>query len=198
MAHTAELERSFLVAYDRLHDRAHDHAERFLAKDDGSDAVADAMAILWSRWATLTAEQRNDNYAIGIVRNCVHERLRKATRLVALDAAELEIEQQSVVADTEAHLARADADRDEQVAEIRDRVLATMPLRRREVLLLVLEHAMSYRVAGETLGLSKGTISQHMRLALATLRAAFIRAGVRLAATEPKRLPSYKGGAKDV
>ena len=182
----------FIELHQAIRGRFVDYAERFLGRDDALDAVADVMAFLWERWATLTPAQRNDRYAFGILRHGIHTSLRSPDRFVGLDDAELELEVRSVRAHDEAIREREDAARDALVAEIRERALAVMPVRRREVLLLILEHDLSYREAAEALGLNKGTIAQHMRLALHTLRNAFIRAGLK-GADATLRLPSPQG-----
>lgn len=195
MPPTAELEALYLALHRRCYGRFLGFAERLLDKDDAVDAVADAMAILWERWATLDPDDRIDNFAFGIVRNRVRATLRKVIPLVALEDVELELEQISAVADAEAIQIREDAARDERIAALRDRILSTMPHKRREVLLVILENSMSYRVAAEALGVNKGTISRHMKYALQTFRAAFTNAGLRLVKAELKRLPIRTGVA---
>ena len=182
----------FIALHQKIHGRFVDYAERFLGRDDAYDAVADVMAILWERWAALPPAQRNDRYAFGILRHGIHTRLRSPDRFVALDDAELEVEVQSVRAHADAIREREVAERDARVAEVREHALARMPVRRREVLLLILDHDLSYREAGEALGLHKGTIAQHMRLALHTLRNACLRAGLK-GADAARRLPSPQG-----
>lgn len=167
-----EERQAYIALHEEIRDRFVDYAEKYLARDDAHDAVADVMAHLWERWATLTPAQRNDRYAFGILRHGIRSSLRSPDRFVGLDEAEYELEVMSVRAHDEAIREREDAERHAVVAEFRERELKLMPVRRREVLLLVLEHDLSYREAGEALGLSKGTIAQHMRLAFQTLRIA--------------------------
>ncbi len=167
-----EERKHFIALHEEIHARFVRYAEKYLARDDAHDAVADVMANLWERWATLPPAQRNDRYAFGILRNGIHSSLRSPDRFVGLDEAEFELELLSVRAHDEAIREREDAERDAVVAAVREREIEEMPVRRREVLLLVLEHDLSYREAGEALGLSKGTIAQHMRLAFQTLRIA--------------------------
>lgn len=162
----------FIALHEEIRARFIGYAEKFLARDDAHDAVADVMAHLWERWATLTPGQRNDRYAFGILRHGIRSSLRSPDRFVGLDEAEFELELLSMRAHDEAIREREDAERDAVVAAVREREIEEMPVRRREVLLLVLEHDLSYREAGEALGLSKGTIAQHMRLAFQTLRIA--------------------------
>ncbi len=175
----------FIALHEEIRDRFIDYAEKYLARDDAHDAVADVMANLWERWATLTLAQRNDRYAFGILRHGIHSSLRSPDRFVGLDDAEFELELLSVRAHDEAMREQEDAERDAVVADVRGRTLEAMPVRRREVLLLVLEHDLSYREAGEALGLNKGTIAQHMRLALQTLRTALPRPNASLRQLRP-------------
>ena len=187
----------FIELHQEIRGRFVAWAEGFLGRDDAQDAVADTVAILWEQWATLTPAQRNDRYAFGILRHGIHARLRSPDRFVGLDDAELELEVRSVRAHDEAIREREDGARDALVAEVRERALETMPIRRREVLMLILEHDLSYREAGEALGLNKGTIAQHMRLALHTLRNACIRAGL-TGADATRRLSSPQGDSTNV
>ncbi|MCE9603216.1 MAG: sigma-70 family RNA polymerase sigma factor [Gemmatimonadetes bacterium] len=169
-----EEQQDFIALHEEIHARFVDYAGKFLGRDDAEDAVAEVMANLWERWATLPPAQRNDRYAFGILRRGIRSRLRSPDRFVGLDEAECELEVQSVRAHDEAIRERENAERHAVVAEVRERELDLMPVRRREVLQLVLEQDLSYREAGEALGLSKGTIAQHMRLALQTLRTALL------------------------
>jgi len=177
-----EEQQDFIALHAEIRDRFVVYAEKFLSRDDAEDAVADVMANLWERWATLTPAQRNDRYAFGILRHGIRSSLRTPDRFVELGEAEYELELQSVRAHDEALRELERAERDAVVAEVRERALEEMPVRRREVLLVVLEQDLSYREAGEALGLSKGTIAQHMRLALRTLRMDLRRPNASLAA----------------
>lgn len=173
-----EERQDFIRLHEEIRERFVEYAEKYLARDDALDAVADVMAHLWERWATLAPEQRNDRYAFGILRHGIRSSLQSRDRFVGLDDAECELERLSVRAHDEAIRELEHAERDASVADVRERALEQMPVRRREVLLLVLEQDLSYREAGEALGLSKGTIAQHMRLALQTLRMDCIGAGL--------------------
>jgi RNA polymerase sigma-70 factor (ECF subfamily) len=184
----AALEQLFLEAYQRLHGRVLDHAERFLEKDDARDAVGDAMLSLWHRWPTLSPEkQQSERYVFGVVHYCVYKKMRENDQLVSLDEAEEELDQQAIAAVPE-------YSERESAADVLDAALAAMPPRRREVFLLVREHAFTYREAAETLGLSESTINTHMHLAADDLRTAFTRAGFRIPSPQPGRLPLPKGG----
>ncbi len=184
-----ELEELFLEAYRRLHGRVLDHAERFLDKDDASDAVGEAMSALWRRWRTLAPEKRTDQYVFGVVHYCVFAKLRERKEFVALDDAESELDR--VVMNAAEERSGRDA-----IAEVLDETLAAMPPRRREVFLLIREESFTYREAAEVLGVSEGSINTHMRLANEQLRRAFTRAGFRIALPKPPaRLPSPMGGA---
>ncbi|MCL4212724.1 MAG: sigma-70 family RNA polymerase sigma factor [Gemmatimonadales bacterium] len=186
---TAELEELFLEAYRRLHGRVLDHAERFLDKDDASDAVGEAMSALWRRWRTLAPEKRTDQYVFGVVHYCVFAKLRERKEFVSLDDAGSELDQAVMNAAEE----RSGRD---AIAEVLDETLTAMPPRRREVFLLIREESFTYREAAEALGVSEGSINTHMRLANEQLRSAFTRAGFRIALPKPPaRLPSPMGGA---
>lgn len=179
-----DLEQLFREAYLRLHGRLIDHAERFLDSEAAADAVAQAMQELWERWPRLTPEQRNDKYIFGIVHHIVFDQLRAQGEFVSLEEAEAELDRQverGVVA----------ASRRDTAAEVLDEVLLHMPPRRREVLLLIKEEGFAYKEVAEILGVSEGTVNTHYRLAMETLRAAFVNAGFNLTGSaKPARLPS--------
>jgi RNA polymerase sigma-70 factor (ECF subfamily) len=184
----SDLEQLFCEAYYRLHGRLLDHAERFLDREAARDAAAEAMAQVWYRWPMLTAEQRGDPYFFRAVHNNVIDALKADSGLVSLEDAEPELEQLAASAEP-------DQTGRDTAADVLDATLAAMPRRRREVFLLVREECLTYKEAAEALGLSESTINTHMHLAAGDLRAAFTRAGFRIANAQPARLPSPKGGA---
>ncbi len=185
-----ELERLFSEAYARLHGRVLDHAERFLDRDDARDAVQEVMADLWIRWPRLTPEQRSDEYVFGAVHNNVIDLL-KGKGI----GAQVSLEDANEELDRKAARAMETISRGDTAADVLDLALAVMPPRRREVLLLVKEHAFTYTEAAEALGLSIGTINSHMRLANKDLKTAFTRAGFRIENFQPAQLLAPKGDA---
>jgi len=181
-----ELERLFIEAYFRLHGRMLDQAERVLDRESARDAVSDAVADVWYRWHLLTPAQRTDAYFITAVNNSVIDVLRGNHKSVPLEDAAEELERKSA-------LAMETLSRGDTAADVLDLALAVMPPRRREVLLLVKEHAFTYAEAAEALGLTIGTINSHMRLANKDLKTAFTRAGFRIADVQLNLLPKPKG-----
>jgi RNA polymerase sigma factor (sigma-70 family) len=177
----------FAETYERLHGRLVDHAERFLGREDARDAVGDAVASLWIQWSTLSPEKRTDAYIFGIVSHCVSAKRREDRKLVSLEDAGPELDRRAMAA-------ASGADNEDAAAEVLDAALAAMPPRRREVLLLVREQSFTRKQAAAALGLSVDTIGTHLRLAADDLRAAFTRAGLRIANLQPRRLPWGRGG----
>jgi RNA polymerase sigma factor (sigma-70 family) len=167
-----ELERSFAEAYLRLQGALLDHAERFLSREDAEDAVADAWASLWPRWASLDDERRSDRYFFGVVHNCIRAKQREKRHEVSIDDASVELDQQSM----NAAFADLGGLTDDQ-AEVLDAALAIMSPKRREIFLLIREQDFSHAETAEMLGLKQGTINHQMHLATRQLRAAFARAG---------------------
>ena len=182
------LEQLFIEAYHRLHGRMLDHAERFLDRESARDAAAEAAADVWYRWHLLRPEQRTDAYFISAVNHSAIDVLRGSRSSVSLEDAEEELERKTA-------RAMETISRGDTAADVLDLALAVMPPRRREVLLLVKEHAFSYTEAAEALGLSIGTINSHMRLANKDLKTAFTRAGFRIADVQLNLLPKPTGGA---
>lgn len=184
----SDLEQLFIEAYHRLHGRLLDRAERFFDREEARDVEADAVADVWQRWPYLRPDQRTDAYFFRALHNCVIDAIRTRHPNVSLEDAEDELDLQA--ARSAEMPSRADT-----AAEVLDLALATMSRRRREVLLLIREERLTYNEVGEVLGLSEGTINRHYRLAMDHIRAAFTRAGFRIADFKPARLPSSERGA---
>jgi len=183
-----ELERLFIEAYHRLHGRMLDQAELVLDRESARDAVAEALADVWYRWHLLTPAQRTDGYFITALNHSVIDVLRGNHKRVPIEDAEEELERNTA-------RAMETISRGDTAADVLDVALAVMPPRRREVLLLVKEHAFTYAEAAEALGLTIGTINSHMRLATKDLKTAFTRAGFRIADGQLNLLPKPKGDA---
>ena len=188
----ANLDELYSETYKRLHVPALDHAEHLLSAEDAQDAVADAMLILWNRWATLTPEQRSDRWIFGLVHRCVRVKRRQNQRdaksRVSLEDAEDELE--AITASAFPEPTRGDS-----TAEVIEAALRVMPPRRREVLILVRWQDFTYEEAADAMGLSIGTINTHMKLASRDLKTAFTRAGFRIENFRPARLLAPKGDA---
>lgn len=179
--------RSFREMYERLHGPLVNHAERWVGREDALDAVGEAILALWRSWPTLSPVQRTDKYIFAAVRHRAFKKLEENGELVPLGDAEPELDWRAVNAVNE-------GTRGDTAGDVLDAALAAMPPRRREVLLLVREHDFTYSEAADALDLSFGTIKTHLRLATEDLRAAFTRAGFRIANIQTRLLPSPKGG----
>lgn len=184
------VEEHFVDAYRRLHGPALNLAERYVGDDDAQDVVGDVWLAVWIRWSALKPKDRNDKYIFASVRHAVYKKLRQNRRMVSIEDAELDLDQQVMSAfhvDT----------RGDPKAEVLDTALLVMPHRRREVLLLAQEQGFSYPEVAEMLGVTVGTINTHMKLAMDDLRAAFTRAGYQIAEPQSrkkqKQLPAPKG-----
>ena len=140
LAMESDLEQLFAGAYHRLHGRMLDHAERFLDRESARDAAAEAAADVWYRWHLLRPEQRTDAYFISAVNHSAIDVLRGSRSSVSLEDAEEELERKTA-------RAMETISRGDTAADVLDLALAVMPPRRREVLLLVKEHAFSYTEA---------------------------------------------------
>ena len=185
-----ELDRLFHEAYVRLHGPLVDYANGFLHdRDRACDTVDDALAEVYHRWPMMPAEQRSDRYFYRAVRNGVVDALKERNESLSLDDADGEIEAQAVRA-FEA------PSRFDSAADALDLVLASMPPRRREVLLLLYEERLSYAETAEVLGLRPATVNAHLSLALKTIRSAFVKAGFQIEDFKPARLPAPKGDAQ--
>ncbi len=169
----SELELLFRETYLRLYAKLRRYAEGFLSRDDAADAVCDTFAEVWFRWADLTPEQRNDRYFFRALRNFIYDAKRRQRERIALEDVAAELERRDAQAYADAPSSH------ERIGDVVDAVLAAMPPRRREALLLAKEQGYSYQEVADILGVSIGTVNTHLRLANADLRDAFKRAGFR-------------------
>lgn len=174
-------ERMFMEVYERVHDRAIDHAQRFLDKDEARDAFHAAMSDIWQRWKKLQPEQRSEAYCLGAVHRQAIKHARRNRRFVSDHEVEEELAE-LVVGEIEA-ITRATT-----AADVLDATINSMPMRRREVLLLIHHFRFTYMEVAELLGLSLGTVKTHLRLACNDVRAAFRDRGFRLAQGDVPRL----------
>lgn len=167
-------ERSFCEVYYRLHPRLLAVAERFVDPETARDAESEALLKVWRIWPRLGAERRTDRYIVQAVRNAAIDALKAQDDSIHIDDVEEEAEQQTAV-DHDA------TERAQSVKDVLTETLATMPPGRRAVLRAINEERLTYKDAAALLGLSLGTIKTHYRLAMAQLRAAYTRAGYRVA-----------------
>jgi len=150
-------ERQWAEMYARMYPRLTDIAERTLGYDAACDAVQEAMVELWERWDTLDIDQRSDAFVARAVRFRVIDQLRRDHRHVTLTE---ELEWTGVIPPIEAKDA-AEVD----VVERVDRIIAAMPLRCREVYVLVYEQGLTVRDAAAALGIAFETARTHVKRA---------------------------------
>lgn len=181
-------ERSFSEFYYRLHPTLLKVAERYVDPETARDAESSVLLDLWRRWAQLDAGQRSDEYVIRAVRYKAIDALKRQRAFTYLDEAEEAVDRQTA----DEHDAAVGA---ASVREVLEETLAAMPPGRRAVLRYFYEERCTYQEAATALGLHLGTIKTHYRLAMADLRAAFVRAGHRVIQGPRALLPDPKGGA---
>lgn len=183
-------EQSFCETYYRLHPRLLAVAERYVDHETARDAESDVLLRFWRKWPGLSAEQRSDRYIERAVRNQAIDALKAQGVWTSIEDVEVEEEvDRQTAADHEA------TSRAESVADVLEETLDAMPRARRAVLRLLREDRMTYMEAAKELGVSFGTIKTHYRLAMADLRAAYARAGHRVARGPRALLTDPNGGA---
>ena len=187
------VERDFAEIVERVYPGALNRASKILEnRDDAEDAVGTAIQKSWSVWTTLTPEQMSDAYLQRAVTNEIINviRERRSKDVVSIDEVELELEQIAFAQIEQ-------ASRHVKPADKLDAVIAAMPRRRREVVLLVHVFNFKYQEVAEMLGLSMGTVNTHMRLASAEIRAAF-KGQFRLGEGDTPKLTSKTGEDSNV
>lgn len=181
-----ERQQEFGGLYRRLYERLVSHAGRFVGRHEAEDAVHDAMFSLWHRWPTLPRDQRTDPYIFAAVKMKALTTRKKNRRIVEYDEAADVLDEQAV-AMFEA------GSRYDEISGALDNAISSMPTRRREVILLVYEQRFTYEEAAEAMGISFGSVKTHLRLAIADLRAAYVRAGFRIEYPDAPRLSAPQG-----
>ena len=172
--------------YERLYDRLVSHAGRFVGRQEAEDAVHDAMFSLWHRWPTLSRDQRTDPYIFAAVKLKALTTRNKNRRLVEYDEAADVLDEQAV--------AMFEAGRRyDDISDALDGAINGMPTRRREVILLVYDQRFTYEEAAQAMDISFNSVKTHLRLAIADLRAAYVRAGFRIEHPDLPRLSAPKG-----
>lgn len=187
------VEREFSEIVERVYSGAVNRAAKVLENlHEAQDAVGTAIQKAWAVWTTLTPEQMSDAYLQRAVTNEIIAviRERRDKTVVSMEDVERELEQL-------AFAQMEQASRHVQPADRLDAVLALMPRRRREVVLLVHVFNFRYQEVADLLGLSIGTVNTHMRLASAEIRAAF-HGQFRLGDGEAPKLGSRTGEDSNV
>lgn len=187
------VEQEFSEIVERVYPSALNRAAKVLENvDDAQDAVGTAVQKAWAVWTTLTPEQMSDAYLQRAVTNEIIAviRERRDKTVVSIEDVELELEQLAFAQIEQ-------ASRHVQPADRLNAVLALMPRRRREVVLLVHVFNFKYQEVADLLGLSIGTVNTHMRLASAEIRAVF-DGQFRLGDGEASKLTSKTGEDSNV
>lgn len=181
-------ERSFCEVYYRLHPRLLAVAERYVDRETACDAESQVLLKFWRMWPGLSPEKRADRYIVQAVKNEAIDALKAQGVWTSIEDAEEEVDRQTA-ADHDA------TSRAESVAEVLEEALAVMSPGRRTVVRLLNDDRLTYNEAAKALGVSLGTIKTQYRLAMAQLRAAYARAGHRVAQTPRALLTDPNGGA---
>lgn len=178
-------ERAFADFYERAVTPAVAYAAHFIGRDAAEDVVQSAAIRMWERWDALMPEQRSLRYLMTAVRHDVVRELHRRQAYVELTE-ELEAlpEFPRVIVASEATA------EEDQLRWLRE-MLARMPVRRKEVWLLIREFNFTYDEAAEALGISVRTVDNHMQNARAYFEKGLEAAGVRLTSgTFRKLLPA--------
>jgi RNA polymerase sigma factor (sigma-70 family) len=187
------VEQEFSEIVERVYPNALNRAAKVLENlDDAHDAVGTAIEKVWAVWTQLTPEQMSDAYLYRAVKSEIAEviRERQSRSVVSIEDAERELDELAFeqIERASRHLKPADK---------LDAVIAAMPSRRREVVLLVHVFHFRYQEVADMLGLSIGTVNTHMRLASAEIRAAF-KGQFRLGDGDTPKLASKTGEDSNV
>ena len=178
-------ERAFVDFYDRVRIPGIAYAEYFVGSDSAADIVQSVALRMWEIWDSLTPDRRSTGYFLRAVRNGIVNVLRDEDRFVELTP-ELEAlpDFPTVVVVSE------ETAREDLLRWMRE-MIKRMPLRRREVFVLVREFEFTYDEAAQALGISVKTVDAQMQKAREYFEQGLEHGGIRLTkGTIRKLLPS--------
>jgi RNA polymerase sigma-70 factor (ECF subfamily) len=168
---------AFTQLYHQYHKPLYTYARRTLkAGSLAEEAVQDIFLQIWQQRGRLDASQCFRGYLFTIARNYLLKRLIRASRESALRQEIMHAALASYNA-TEADLIAAEY---EQIAR---EAIARLPPQRQQVFTLCRLEGLSYEEAAHSLGIGRGTVSDHMVKANRSIREyLLLRTGVSMAA----------------
>lgn len=138
--------------------------------DAASDIVQEALLRLWDRRASWRPLASVKTYLFRLTRNLVIDEVRRRTVRDQWAVREQGME----------HNQAATQNASVEQAEFRaavQKAIQTLPLKRREALILAHVENLSYQQVAEVMGISPHTVARHISLALADLRSTLIAFG---------------------
>ena len=186
-----EKERAVVALIERVRVPGVAYAQYFVGPDSAEEIVQSVSVRMLERWDSLTPEQRSARYFMKAVRNGVISQLRDEDRFVELNESLESLPDFPTVV-----IVSEDTARDDQLRWLH-KMIKGMPLRRREVFVLVKEFGYTYDEAAEALGISVKTVDAQMQKAREYLERGAEHGGIRLTTETmrtllpppPKRLP---------
>ncbi|RKO70130.1 RNA polymerase sigma-70 factor [Sphingobacterium puteale] len=155
---------AFKVLYDRYYQRLYRFAFQLVSsKDLAQDIVQDVMIIVWQKGPELTHVDNIENYIKSIAK-------RRAIDLIRRNIHFLKIEEKlsyTWIESSETLLSKI------SLKEAQDRLnkgIELLPKQQQLVYQLCHQQDLKYEEVAEKLGISKGTVHKHMKLALKFLR----------------------------
>lgn len=157
---------AFGVIYGRYHHVVYRFARAMTgAVDAAEDVTHDAFLALLAEAGRFDPRRASlTTYLYGVVRNLCRQRLRRTSRLQAMEDGDLERP-----ADTGE---RVDPVADAQMARVVRRALATLPSRYRELVLLCDLHDLSYAEAAQVVGVSVPAVRSRLHRGRQRLKSA--------------------------
>ncbi len=141
-------------------------------REDARDLAQDAMVRFFANLSTLRAGQDPRPWLLAVVRNLARDlwRRRRITPTDSIDAADAVFELAAPGDDPEQTLHRR------ETQQRLWRALTTLPIEKREILVLRDFHDLSYAEIADVLGIPAGTVMSRLHAARTALRAAFTEA----------------------
>jgi RNA polymerase sigma factor (sigma-70 family) len=193
---TTEQEQRYEALYRVLYPRLIDYARRFARRADAEDAVHEAMAAIWSRWALIAPaiEGEATPYFFAAVRQQIGKMRRRKRRTERF----LSSGKYDGVSEWSARVAKPAVELDRtELRKVLDATVAAMPERPRAAWMLVRENELTYEQAAHSLDIAPVSMKQLITRAQRLLREALVEAGYRLSTRilatrsrgSPKQLP---------
>ena len=157
---------AFKTVYRRYFQKVLHFVYRFsLDKEDAEEVVQDVFVKLWNKRTTLDAEKNLDVFLYVVAKNLVIDRIRKYVATKKHLHLLYHTSQNGSLQNATEQLVNF-----YELKETLDRLIDTLPARRRMIFKLNREKGLSYKEIADVLNISQGTVEKQMSRAIHSLK----------------------------
>lgn len=157
---------AFKIVYRRYFQKVLHFVYRFsLDKEDAEEVVQDVFVKLWNKRTTLDADKNLDVFLYVVAKNLVIDRIRKYVATEKRLHLLYHASQNSALQNSTEQLVNF-----YELKETLDRLIDTLPARRRMIFKLNREKGLSYKEIADVLNISQGTVEKQMSRAIHSLK----------------------------